>query len=86
MKRYANKPLETNIGLLCAHTDDEAGDWVKYEDAQAAIQEAVLAEREACAKIAEETWEADEGGGEDESGYPRYGENSARSIRARSQK
>ena len=59
------------------------GEFVKYEDAQAAIQQAVLAEREACAKLAEGTWEADEGGSEDESGYPRYGENSARAIRAR---
>ena len=43
------------------------GEWVLYEDAQAAIQQAVLAEREACARLAESTYEATEGGGEDDS-------------------
>lgn len=36
---------------------------------------------EEAAEIAENTWEADEGGDEESSGFPRYGENSARAIR-----
>jgi len=53
MKRYDTNPLVTNVGLLCVQEESASGKWVKYDDAQAAIQAAVLAEREACAKLAE---------------------------------
>lgn len=43
---------------------------------------ATLVARE-CAEICEATWEADEGGGEESSGFAVYGENSARAIRER---
>lgn len=65
----------------------EDGDWVKYEDVIDAIEDAVLAEREECAKLAEKTYEGSgRSGYEDESGYDFYGERSAEAIRERSRK
>lgn len=53
MKRYDIVVRPTPAGAYWEAEPYLGGDWVKYEDAQAAIQEAVLAEREACAKLAE---------------------------------
>ena len=47
------------------------------------VRKAVAVEREACAAIAENTWEAEEFSADYSIGWPCYGENSARAIRSR---
>ena len=53
MKRYDISLDVTPRGTSWAATAQPDGHFVTHEDAQAAIQAAVLAEREACAKLAE---------------------------------
>lgn len=71
MKRY-----EVHDDCYGDQVEDEisTGPWVKYEDAQAAIQEAVLAEREALASWIEVQRNL----------IPATGEEFAAAIRARS--